>query len=394
MNIKMLSTLQNNKQKPNKGQSTAVTTDDLILTHDLPIEINDISTLNNAKQKAVEIYTRINSVSERIKEAKEDAEDASNMDVGMFGKTSKKATATSKALVRTNEAIAEMNDLIQEAIVFTKSSIEYSTIMMQAMSRMVEHGFKNTNGEIVELNESGTEFAEIIMSQADEYTNRHLQLVELQEKQKQGLDIAKLQSDENDERLENQIKKLKKLSDQSDQEIEQLIHLKTAEVLKRSDEQDIIQQQKIIELDAEANTLKEMSDANDLRHDEEIQQLFKLTSKCQTSLDQLESQTKQITKQTEQLIHSKIAETLKHSDEQDSVLKNEIYELRALLTKQNEENSLRIIKEATQLKDLINSNKNEINELQKKNSNLPTIISSISLVLILGLGIAIFNGII
>lgn len=268
-------------------KTTVVSIDDLILSSDLPVEINDQNIIDNAKNKAVEIFTRIESVSVRIAEAKKGAEVARDMKTGFFGGTGKKATATSNALVRTNEAIAEMNDLIQEAILFTKSSIEYSTIMMQAMSKMVEHGFKNANGEILELNESGTEFAEIIMSQADEYTNRHLQLIKLQKDQKLALDNAQLINNENDERLADEIKRLKDLSEQSDQEIERLIHHKTAEILKRSDEQDLEQLEKITSLDKTAKKIKELSDANDLRHDAEIQQLFQLVKQNQSQINSL-----------------------------------------------------------------------------------------------------------
>ncbi|MEO9655500.1 hypothetical protein [Marinomonas sp.] len=270
---------------PSTTENTAISVDDLILAEELPIAISDHSIIENAKSKAIEIYEHIERVSQRIQEAKTDAEYAQNMKVGFFGKTGKKATATSNALVRTNEAIAEMNDLIQEAIIFTKSSIEYSTIMMQAMSKMVEHGFKNANGEIIELNESGEEFAEIILSQADEYTNRHLQLVELQKEQKLGLDNVQKISDLKDAELTQQISELRNQSDQSDQEIQALIHLKTSEILRKSDQNDEEQLQKINTLNDESKKIKELSNANDLRHDDEIQQLFQLIKNQQVQLD-------------------------------------------------------------------------------------------------------------
>lgn len=281
----MSATLEKKKTVSSDAKPKPITVSNLVSVQDLPIKIENISLVEEAKSKAVEIFNKIQSVSERIDDAKKDAEYAKDMKTGFFGGTSKKTTATSKALVRTNEAISEMNDLIQEAILFTKSSIEYSTVMIQAMSKMVEHGFKNANGEIVELNESGEEFAQIIISQADEYTNRHLQLARLQEEQSLALSNVQNVSDENDERLANEIKFLKELSDQSDIEIERLIHKKSAEILKISDEQDAIQKEKITALSNKAKALKEASDANDLRHDAEIQQLFQLVNQLQGQLD-------------------------------------------------------------------------------------------------------------
>ena len=274
--------MENSEQETNGDiENVASTAEILIKPENLPINISDKALLIEASDKAVEIFKHIKKVSERIQEAKQDSEHAKKMESGWFGKTGKKTDATATALVKTNEAIVEMNDLIQEAVKFSCRSVEYSTVMIQAMSQLIANGFKNSNGEIIKLNQSGEEFANIILSQADEFTNKHLEIKRLQEQQQKNVVDLKNHSDTNDEKLASEISRLEKESHKKDAELSDEIHQKTTLILNKSDENDALHDQQIGELHEKTSEVLFQSDANDLKHDQQIKELFDLVKNLQ-----------------------------------------------------------------------------------------------------------------
>ena len=195
-------------------------------------------------KKSAEILSKVENVSRRIETSKKKAKEAGDMKTGLF-KTRKKVNATADALVSTDEAVAEMNTLIQESIQFTCTSIEFSTAMHQSMAKMIAEGFKDSNGEIVKLNKTGEEYVNLIISEAEDFTIKQLEVEKLQAEQAERIKKIKSRSDQRDTELEDAIKKLKMESDKKDAKIEKHIKNKTAEILSLSESKDIQHDQQI-----------------------------------------------------------------------------------------------------------------------------------------------------
>lgn len=221
-----------------------------------------------AEDKSTQILIKINDLAERIDDARDDAEKAKNMKAGWFGKTKKKANATSDALVKTNEALAQMNTIVQESIKFTCISVAFSTVMHKAMAEMVADGFKRSNGELVKLNESGKDFAKIIISQAEDFSKRQLEIENL--KEKQNKDISDMKSH----------------SDSRDDELERLIAQKTLDVINKSDAKDIRHDKEIAKLKKTARSVLSKSDQNDEKHDRQIDELYRLIEENRKFINQ------------------------------------------------------------------------------------------------------------
>jgi hypothetical protein len=155
-----------------------------------------------AENKSVEILQKINATTERIAEAKQEAESARDMKTGWFGKTEKKATATANAVVVTNVALAEMNNLVQESIRFTCSSIQFAQVMHKTMAFMMVNGFKGTDGRIIELSRDSQEAVQSILDEADDFVTKQLKVEMKQEEMHQRLDKKDKFDEEQNQRLE------------------------------------------------------------------------------------------------------------------------------------------------------------------------------------------------
>jgi hypothetical protein len=168
-------------------------------------ETTELQTLNNelsrtdtapsdwqklAEEKSVEILQKINATTERIAEAKQEAESAKAMKSGGFfgGKTRKKTDATANAVVATNAALSEMNNLIQESIRFTCSSIQFARAMHGAMAYMMVNGFKNANGQITQLSSDSKEAVQLILDEADDFIQKQFAVEKKQSEMQQWLD--------------------------------------------------------------------------------------------------------------------------------------------------------------------------------------------------------------
>lgn len=131
---------------------------------------------NFAEEKSKFILEKIEFSVQKISEAKEAAEAASNMRSGWFGKTGKKADATANAVITTNEAVAEMNELLQESIRFTCLTFGFAQTMSKHMSALILNGFKNHDGEFIELSDNSKEQALYIVQQAEAFAKNQLEL--------------------------------------------------------------------------------------------------------------------------------------------------------------------------------------------------------------------------
>jgi len=230
-----------------------------------------------AEQAAREILLKIKAAADRIETAKSDAEGARNMKTGWFGKTSKKADATSRALVRTNEAVADMNGLIQESIRFTQLNSQLSKAMHLAMSRMVVDGFENHKGELVNLNESGEEFAQILVEEAESFSEKQFEIERLQAQQAEELHSVASESERLALELGQDIERLKQQSEDHTQRLKQMITRKSEAILSRSDANDELHQELIEGLQESTRSIRQSSDEQDRIHSAQIaalQQLF------------------------------------------------------------------------------------------------------------------------
>lgn len=153
------------------------------------------------------ILAKIQFSSERIARAKRKSSDAESMEVGFIRGPSKneKISAVAEGLVATNEAIHEMNELMRALITYTQLNGKLSKVMNGAMAKMISKGFKDRDGHIVTLNENGEEFAKIVMGEAEEFSNRQLEVEKLQAGQSKQIkdikDESLKRSQENEEKI-------------------------------------------------------------------------------------------------------------------------------------------------------------------------------------------------
>ena len=149
------------------------------------------------KKEIQKITTNINELGRKIDKSKEEAEKAQRQSTGWFGKTSKKTDMIANALVKNAEADAEMHTLIQSIIKFSCLSTYSYHIVLQEMSGAIQNGFKNTDGDIIHLNNTAKDIAESIIysvQEANQINEKHLKLEN--------------KSNENDERHDRQIAEL------------------------------------------------------------------------------------------------------------------------------------------------------------------------------------------
>lgn len=258
------------------------------------IEKTDISSLDNrqikslAAEAAREILLKINSAAQRIEEAKQAADSARSMSSGWFGKTKRKADATAEALTRTNAAVADMNALIQESIKFTQINAQLSKAMHMAMSKMVAEGFKDRDGKLISLNESGQEFASLLLQEAEEFSERQLQIETLQARQAEELQSVREGSNRLAEQLGRDIKKLEDETRNRTSQLKEIIEKRSVEILSRSDENDARHDRLIQELQQSAEAIRKASDDQDAIHSAQIAQLQELVKKQGAQIKELE----------------------------------------------------------------------------------------------------------
>jgi hypothetical protein len=158
------------------------------------------------------ILEKINQSAERIALAKRRASDAESMKTGIFGGTAKKTDATATAVVATNEAVHEMNELMRALIVYTQLNSKLSKVMNGAMARMMAEGFKDRDGHLVELNQNGEDFANIVMQEAEDFSTRQLEVENMQSEQSAKIEDINKQSLKRSQENENKISELKRIA--------------------------------------------------------------------------------------------------------------------------------------------------------------------------------------
>ncbi|KEA46293.1 hypothetical protein CR66_03675 [Campylobacter mucosalis] len=146
-----------------------------------------------AKEKTDEIFSAINGLNKKIKEAKELSSEAENSSdkAGMFDKITNFTTGglfgkndtdilrarqrlIIKAQSMTNEAVAELAKLQQEAIKLTQISALFSMHMSQHISHIIAKGFKDRDGHIVKLSEQDTQIANYMLESAQKYAEQEI----------------------------------------------------------------------------------------------------------------------------------------------------------------------------------------------------------------------------
>ena len=160
-------------------------------------EIDSPKVKEYIKKEIQKITTHIDTLGKKIEESKKEAETAQNQKSGLFGKTAKKADMIANALVKNAEADSEMHTLVQQVIKFScLSTYSYHNIV-QEMSNIIENGFKNTDGDIIHLNNTAKDIAESIIYSVQEANQTNEKHIELENK-----------SNENDEKHDRQISEL------------------------------------------------------------------------------------------------------------------------------------------------------------------------------------------
>lgn len=257
------------------------------------IENTDISSLDNrrinslAAEAAKEILLKINNAAQRIEQAKNSANAARSMKSGWFGKTRRKADATADALTHTNTAVADMNALIQESVKFTQINAQLSKAMHMAMSKMMAEGFKDRDGHLISLNESGEEFANLLLQEAEDFSERQLEIETLQARQAEELQSVRESSKQIAHQLGKDIHRLQEETRHHTSQLKDIIEQRSAEILNRSDENDARQDLLIQDLQQSAEALRKASDDQDAIHTAQIAQLQELVQKQGTAIEEL-----------------------------------------------------------------------------------------------------------
>ena len=160
-------------------------------------EIDSPKVKEYIKKEIQKITTHIDTLGKKIEESKKEAEAAQNQKSGLFGKTAKKADMIANALVKNAEADSEMHTLVQQVIKFScLSTFAYHNIV-QELNDIMENGFKNSDGDIIHLNNTSKELAESVIYSVQEANQTNEKHIELENK-----------SDKNDEKHDRQISEL------------------------------------------------------------------------------------------------------------------------------------------------------------------------------------------
>lgn len=131
---------------------------------------------NDAEKMAKEILVRINELTKSIDEAKALSKEAQSVKTdlrhrlsgGLLGEsdTDKRSKLNTKANIQQDKALSEMNDLIRGCIALTQYSIFFAEQMFNEMSLIMVNGFKDKDGDIINLSHSTKEQAQMLLAQA------------------------------------------------------------------------------------------------------------------------------------------------------------------------------------------------------------------------------------
>lgn len=131
---------------------------------------------NYAKKMAKEILVRINELTKSIDEAKALSKEAQSVKTdwrhrfsgGLLGEsdTDKRSKLNTKANIQQDKALSEMNDLIRGCIALIQCSIFFAEQMLNEMSLIMVNGFKDKDGDIINLSHSTKEQAQMLLTQA------------------------------------------------------------------------------------------------------------------------------------------------------------------------------------------------------------------------------------
>ncbi len=124
-----------------------------------------------ASEKAHYIAAKIQESQQNIQNAKNASEAAEKFKNKwyQFG-SGEKVNAVSSALTMTNEAVSELNTIIREVLNFSILNIDFARTLNQAMAKIVKDGFKDRDGNVVQLTKDSEEVVQFIMNQAEQFT--------------------------------------------------------------------------------------------------------------------------------------------------------------------------------------------------------------------------------
>ena len=124
-----------------------------------------------ASEKAHYIAAKIQESQQNIQNAKNasEAEEKFKNKWYQFG-SGEKVNAVSSALTMTNEAVSELNTIIREVLNFSILNIDFARTLNQAMAKIVKDGFKDRDGNVVQLTKDSEEVVQFIMNQAEQFT--------------------------------------------------------------------------------------------------------------------------------------------------------------------------------------------------------------------------------
>lgn len=178
------------------------------------------SVKRKAEEKAAAFFTKIKQNQDKIEAAKKQAEAAKKMKTGWFGIGQNKINKFLLDDSITNKEIQEeQSKLIQECVAFTCSSIDFACAMSQTISRMMVEGFVDRDGKLMHLTSSEKEMAEIILTQSNDWTQRQLQIEQVQAEQNYKINAISKKSAGHDKDIADIYEKLDKISEKKQQQL-------------------------------------------------------------------------------------------------------------------------------------------------------------------------------
>jgi len=219
-----------------------------------------------AEQKSRQIVERIETAVEKAEVAKRDAEEAKNIEIKWYQSSKKKVNATSDALVKANEAIADLHSLVKEAIQFSQTNTSLSNAVQQALSKMIEEGITDANGQVRTVSEGAAQFVAKVQNEAARFSARQKQIEELQAEYGNKVFELQQRSEKADHELRKELRELESNYSANLEKLTSLIDKRVQEVHSQSVENDKLHDRLLAELKARNAELNEKSDANDTEH--------------------------------------------------------------------------------------------------------------------------------
>lgn len=127
-----------------------------------------------ASIKTIEKAKKIQKKADEIKEASVSDKILSSITFGFAGENQsdlnkEKIGLISEAIGLTNESLSHMNMLIQESIKFTCQSVAFATAMSTIISKMIEDGFRDRDGNMISLTKIQREIFHSIKNGAEQH---------------------------------------------------------------------------------------------------------------------------------------------------------------------------------------------------------------------------------